>query len=148
MSGNSSARTVQKSYLPVMTWSLSQFFELEALINSLTDIESWQRLAFKMMQSTYYCYSLLRQSWNNQAFQQIAQRKVFVSSESMDKPVALVFDLKNSFKWCYDAVQNEQLFVAWMNVWLCWLDSGQGGFFTNFLMFLEDCNWKNFHVAQ
>jgi hypothetical protein len=122
-SGNISAN-VQNIYLPVIDVSLINF-ELEALINSLTDIEAAK--AGNLNDADYLLlYSFVTANRENQAFQQIAQRKSFVSSESMASLLP-GFDLKTVSNDVYDG--STTTIVRGLNDFGYAVGSGQGGFY-------------------
>jgi hypothetical protein len=122
-SGTISAN-VQNIYLPVIDVSLINF-ELESLINNLTDIEAAK--AGNLNAADYLIlYSFVTANRENQAFQQIAQRKSFVSSESM-ATLLPGFDLKTVSNDVYDG--STSTIVRGLNDFGYAVGAGQGGFY-------------------
>jgi hypothetical protein len=122
-SGNISAN-VQNIYLPVIDVSLINF-ELEALVNNLTDIEAAK--AGNLNAADYLLlYAFVTANRENQAFQQIAQRKSFVSSESM-ATLLPGFDLKTVSNDVYDG--SVSTIVRGLNDFGYAVGASQGGFY-------------------
>ncbi|MDP5132416.1 MAG: DUF3466 family protein [Paraglaciecola sp.] len=122
-SGNATVN-VQNNFNPVIDVSLINF-ELQSLIDNLTDIEAAK--AGQLNDEDYLLlYTFVTANRENQTFQQIAQRKSYVSSDS-EATLLPAFDLKTITDDEYDGATTT--IVRAINDFGYTVGAGQGGFY-------------------
>lgn len=115
---------VQNLYSPVIDVSLIDF-ELESLVNALTDIEAAK--AGNLNDEDYLLlYSFVNANRENQGFQQIAQRKSFVFNETV-ATLLPGFDLKTVTDGVFDG--STTTIVRGLNDFGYAVGASQGGFY-------------------